>query len=82
MLTVVPSLKPSFSKMASRDERRRRTEYAVCEKEKYQCGKDWGAGGSVPTLRLCSKSGTYVITASGTGHFFQESGPSSFYLKL
>ena len=41
-----------------------------------------GGGGSVPRLRLCSKSGTYVITASSTGHFFQESGPSSFYLKL
>ena len=32
--------------MASRDERRR-IEYAVCEKEKYQCGKDWGGGGMV-----------------------------------
>ena len=41
-----------------------------------------GGGGSVPRLRLCSKSGTYVITATSTGHFFQESGPSSFYLKL
>ena len=81
MLTVVRALKTYFSKMASRDERRR-IEYAVCEKEKYQCGKDWGGGGGVSVLHVCSKSGTYIITASSTGHVFQESGPSSFYLKL
>lgn len=39
-------------------------------------GKEWS------TVSLCSESGVYVINASSPGHFFQESGPSSFYLKL
>lgn len=39
-------------------------------------GKEWS------TLSLCSESSVYVINASSPGHFFQESGPSSFYLKL
>lgn len=69
MLTVVRPLKTSFSKMASRDVRRRRIESAVCEKEKYQCGKDWGVGGAVcqdyvsaPILALTS----LLLLALGT----------------